>query len=119
EELVRSSQSYLSTSLLPKGEKERLLDELAETAPHVAHALLEHFNAEGKVQTEHWVETIYRAHYETEPVAIRLHGKLDAIITNAQGTAVYDYKTRKSMSIAAIKGETKGSTGNYFRQLVF
>jgi hypothetical protein len=32
---------------------------------------------------------------------------------------VYDYKTREAMSVNAIKGETKNSDGNYFRQLVF
>ena len=32
---------------------------------------------------------------------------------------VFDYKTKQGMSVAEIKGETKNSIGDYFRQLAF
>ncbi len=32
---------------------------------------------------------------------------------------MFDYKTKEAMSVKEIKGETKSSTGDYFRQLVF
>jgi len=41
------------------------------------------------------------------------------ILDNADSILVFDYKTKQAMSPASIKGETKSSDGNYFRQLVF
>jgi DNA helicase II / ATP-dependent DNA helicase PcrA len=118
-EIVRSVTEYLEGSLLRVEEKEILRHELIEAAPRVAEALESHFNSPGTVFTEHWVETVFEGVYGGERVRIPLHGKLDAILDRGHEIAVFDYKTRKGMSAAEAKGETKNSNGNYFRQLAF
>jgi DNA helicase-2/ATP-dependent DNA helicase PcrA len=90
-----------------------------EDIPLVTNALLEHFNQKGIIATETGMETVFDAKVGVETVSVRLHGKLDAVLENENTVSVFDYKTRRSMSINAIKGETKDSDGGYFRQLVF
>jgi ATP-dependent exoDNAse (exonuclease V) beta subunit len=109
---------YLDTSFLPTNEKEAVKKELFEDAPVVAKALDPHFNplisghsAKGAVFTERWVKTVFGP--------IPIHGKLDAIVESGDEVLVFDYKTRQAMSVNKIKGETKDSNGDYFRQLVF
>ena len=94
------------------------MEELAN-APKVASALVDHFNQTGLVKTENWVETNFEYKYKNENINLKLHGKLDALIKQENKILVYDYKTREAMSENAIKGETKNSGSNYFRQLVF
>ncbi len=50
-----------------------------------------------------------------------LTGKIDRIDANADGrtVTVVDYKTGSARSVNEIKGLTKKSTGDYYRQLVF
>ena len=48
-----------------------------------------------------------------------LHGQVDSIVSTEQVVSIYDYKTKESMSENEIKGLTKNSDGNYWRQLVF
>jgi len=110
---------HLADSLLPLAEKEVLKEELLTAAPSVAASLHEHFKAEGSVFTEHWVESTFEGTFEGERIEIPLHGKLDAIIEHGDAITVFDYKTRKGMSSAAARGETKSSDGSFFRQLVF
>lgn len=110
--LLEKIQAYFEESLLSISEKEIAKRELIEKAPVVAKALESHF-ALGKrasIFTESWIET---------KLDIPIHGKLDAIVDNGHEVLVFDYKTREAMSINAIRGETKNSNGNYFRQLVF
>ena len=102
---------YLNESLLSIGEKNAVKAELLEKAPIVAKALLEHWNKAGTIFTEHWINSKYKD--------IPIHGQLDAIIDNGDEVEVFDYKTRESMSDNAIRGDTKSSTGEYFRQLIF
>lgn len=54
-----------------------------------------------------------------EHIAISLHGKLDATQEDSDAVYVYDYKTKETMTVAAIKGETKSDNGSYWRQLIF
>ncbi|MEK7575179.1 MAG: ATP-dependent DNA helicase [Patescibacteria group bacterium] len=110
-EIKTAVTEYLASSLLPSFEKEAIREELLEIAPVVAKALGSHFEEQGEVRTESW--------FETEFEGIRLHGKMDAVLVNGDTVKVFDYKTKQAMSPAAIKGETKSSNGDYFRQLVF
>jgi DNA helicase-2/ATP-dependent DNA helicase PcrA len=110
---------YIDKSLLSIGDKKALKKELIENVPDVAKALSAHFDTPGAVSTERWVETPFDGIFNGENITIKLHGKLDAIVDEGDSVNVFDYKTRQSMSISAIKGETKNDDGNYFRQLVF
>jgi len=120
--IISSVQNYFKHSLLPLFEKEAILEELLTNAPKVAMALLGHFKEEGKVSTESWVES-YFAFPPSQSFGVvkelKLHGKMDTIIESEKTVLVFDYKTREAMSENAIKGQTQGSDGNYFRQLVF
>jgi DNA helicase-2/ATP-dependent DNA helicase PcrA len=125
--------AYLAESFLSASEKAAVKKELLENAPIVAQALESHFNVKVKarVLTESFVKTTFQGSFKEsvkgsakesakdEPVTIPIHGKLDAIVDTGLAVNVFDYKTRQSMSVAQIKGQTKNSTGDYFRQLVF
>jgi len=117
--LKEATLEYLENSLLPVLEKEALKKELLEDLPLVALALTKHFSLEGDIFTEHWVEGVFEGNYAEKQIHIPLHGKLDTIVDNEKEVCVFDYKTRQAMSEAAIRGETKNTDGNYFRQLVF
>ncbi len=114
-----SVTAYFERSLLPLFEKEAVIEELFANAPKVAAALLSHFAISGKVTTEGWFESAYEGVFKGKPVPLTLHGQLDAVVETENKALVFDYKTREAMSVNAIKGETKDSDGNYFRQLVF
>ena len=113
--IISSVKNYFKHSLLASFEKEIILEELISNASKVALALADHFNQSDLVKTENWVEIPF----EYKNIQLKLHGKLDAVIEKENKILVYDYKTREAMSVNAIKGETKNSDGNYFRQLVF
>ncbi len=117
--IIESVSAYFNASLLPSFEKEPLLEDLIETAPIVAAALKAHVNQLGTIMTETWTERLYEGEYQKTAVPLLLHGKLDAVLETAADVLVFDYKTREAMSENAIKGQTKDSDGNYFRQLVF
>ena len=110
-EIRMAVAEYLGGSLLPSFEKEAVREELFETSETVAKALQPHFATAGDVLTESW--------FDTEEAGIRLHGKMDVVVRDGEHICVFDYKTKQGMSEASIKGETKTSTGDYFRQLVF
>ncbi|HEY0908493.1 MAG TPA: ATP-dependent DNA helicase [Candidatus Paceibacterota bacterium] len=117
--LIETIREYFGSSLLPAFEKKTIVAELVENAPAVAKALAGHFAQEGTVATETWMEAAFQGAYGGETVALNLHGKLDAVLDQESLVFVFDYKTRGALSPAAIKGETKDSTGDYFRQLIF
>ncbi len=117
--LKEAIAEYLSRSFLPLREKETALKELLEDAPAVAAALKSHFASKGPIFTEHWVRTTLDMSYKGTPLRLPIHGKLDAIVESGDSVSVYDYKTRQGMSIGEIRGETKNSNGDYFRQLSF
>jgi DNA helicase-2/ATP-dependent DNA helicase PcrA len=135
--IVDAISGYFDSSFLPVNEKEAVKKGLLEDAPAVAKALQSHFNAKGPVFTERWVRTTFDGVFtsrnsnknglksgrpgieDTERISIPIHGKLDAIVESADEVEVFDYKTRQAMSVNAIKGGTKDSTGDYFRQLIF
>ena len=111
EEIHSATAEYLDRSLLPSFEKGAVREELLEIIPEVATALHPHFTQVGEVLTESW--------FETEESGVRLHGKMDAVLLSGDTVKVFDYKTKQAESVASIKGETKASAGDYFRQLVF
>ncbi len=117
--IQEKTAEYLDESFLPSREKEIVRQELAENAVAVAHALIGHFNTAGLARSEYMLESIFEGSYEGMPVRIPIRGKLDLIIDNGNVISIFDYKTRQGMSVAEIKGETKSSNGDYFRQLVF
>ncbi len=88
-------------------------------APIVARALHEYFSQKDTVSTETWASREYNSLQVDGSITIRLHGQLDTLIEKDAKVSVYDYKTREAMSVNSIKGNTKDSDGNYFRQLVF
>jgi len=110
---------HVNDSFLSIREKEIAKKDLLEDAPAVALALEMHFKTDGAVLTEYWLESIFEGTYAGENVRIPIHGKLDAIIDEGDRISIFDYKTRHGMSLAEIKGETKNSNGDYFRQLAF
>ena len=122
--ILEKVAEYLDTSFLAVSEKESVKAVLAEDAPAVAKALESHFNVgpQAAVYTERWTKTIFEvesSRSDLGKVFIPLHGKLDAIVDTGNELFVFDYKTREGMSVNEIKGETKNSNGDYFRQLVF
>lgn len=120
EEIIKKSvKNYFKHSLLPIFEKEAILEELLTNAPRVALGLSEHFAKTGRIMTESWIESRFKHKVGKDHVEIKLHGKIDTMIEKEKEILVFDYKTREAMSENAIKGETKDSDGNYFRQLVF
>lgn len=115
--IKKSITDYFKKSFLAKKEKEIIIQELLGNAPVVAKELENHF--ENIAKTEFWVEKPFRYQFDKEKIEINLHGRLDAIIEDNNEINVFDYKTKKSMSINAIMGETKNENGDYFRQLIF
>lgn len=108
-------EEHLADAFLPSFEKKKVKDELFEYAPQIAKSLHGHFNIDGTHFTESWTQMTF----EGEKSHIIIRGKLDAIVDTKKEIQVFDYKTRGKMSANEIKGLTKTSDGNYFRQLGF
>lgn len=120
EEVIKKSvEDYFKTSFLATNEKNIVTKELFADAPVVAKALESHFSVSASVATERWVKTVFNGLYGATSITIPIHGKLDAIVEIGNDVNVFDYKTKQGMSEAEIKGETKNSNGDYFRQLTF
>lgn len=120
ENIMRETiEENVDASFLFGNQKEQVKKELLKDVPAVASSLASHFALQGEVFPEHWARTVFNAQVDGKEIEIPLHGKLDAIIDNGKTLFVFDYKTRGKMSANEIKGETKNSDGNYFRQLVF
>ena len=117
--ITRTVHEYFEDSLLPLFEKEPIIEELSVSAPIVASALKNHFQQEGTIATETSVEQMFNGTYKNKAIPLTLRGKLDAVLETKTMVSVFDYKTREALSVNAIKGQTKDSDGNYFRQLIF
>ncbi len=117
--IKNSVETYMQKSLLPKFEKEIILEELIESADTVATELEHHFNQEGHIEVESWKEKTFSHIYDNKKIEINIHGKIDAIVEKDKEILVFDYKTKTAMSEKEIRGETKNSDGGYFRQLIF
>jgi DNA helicase-2/ATP-dependent DNA helicase PcrA len=109
----------LDKSFLYVYEKEAVKKEILPEIPKIVKSLHEHFMIKGDVFTETWAENIWEGKFDSKKINITLHGKLDAIVETANDVFVYDYKTRGKMSENEIRGNTKNSDGNYFRQLSY
>ncbi len=119
-DLSQGILDYINESLLSINEKETLKKELLESIPDLLKALYNHWSTDKvTIYTEHWIRSLYKSKYQDKVIEIPIHGQLDAIIDNGHEVNVYDYKTRQSMSENEIKGNTKNSDKDYFRQLVF
>jgi DNA helicase-2/ATP-dependent DNA helicase PcrA len=122
EEVIKKSVTdYFITSFLASSEKELVEKDLLEDAPVVAKALEPHFMAAGagSVFTERWIRSTFAASHDGASISLPLHGQLDAIVESGHDVRVFDYKTKQGMSENEIRGETKNSNGDYFRQLTF
>ncbi|KND51095.1 MAG: UvrD/REP helicase, partial [Parcubacteria bacterium C7867-003] len=117
--IVSVTEDYFKTSLLPKFEKEIVREEIKSYAVDVGRELEGYFAFTGQTFIEKWEEKEFLTKYGKEEISFNLHGQLDAILVDDKKAQIFDYKTTESKSIASIKGETKSSDGNYFRQLVF
>lgn len=113
------SQRIIEESFITLKEKIAIQEDLKESIPQVAEALKDHFQSKGRVFTEKWVKSVFDGSFKDQKISIQVHGKLDTIVDDGKEICVYDYKTKQGMSVAEIKGETKNSDGNYFRQLIF
>jgi DNA helicase-2/ATP-dependent DNA helicase PcrA len=117
--LIATIRHYFEEkSLLPAFERGAVAEKLIHDAPEVSNALVEHFSASAKVESETWVEARYE-NAQNEFGDIRIHGKLDALMIGEDKVSIFDYKTREAMSENELRGLTKDATGDYFRQLVF
>lgn len=111
-QIISVVKDYFDTkSLLPTFEREALVKELVKNAPKVSVALVDHFNQPGTSMSEIWSEARLGD--------VRIHGRIDALVTTDSTAFIFDYKTKEAMSENQIRGLTKDSTGDYFRQLVF
>lgn len=110
---------YINNSYLDKDDKERVKQELQENIPDITKSLLLHFNKKGDIYTEHWTSHNLTLNINNKDITIPIHGKLDCILDEGNIVNIFDYKTKKAMSVSSIKGETKNDNGDYFRQLVF
>jgi ATP-dependent exoDNAse (exonuclease V) beta subunit len=117
--IISVAEEYFKNSLLPKFEKEIVKEEIRSYAEVVGRELEEYFTFTGQTFLEKWEEKEFVLKYKGLPVSFNLHGQLDAILVDEHRVRIFDYKTTEAKSIASIKGETKSSDGNYFRQLVF
>ena len=117
--IIDTVTEYIDKSLLATGDKEALKKELIGNAQPVATALLPHFQGPAQTGAQVLTERRVETYFETKYARLLLHGKLDAIVSTIDHADVYDYKTRQAMSVAAIKGETKNDSGDYFRQLIY
>ena len=117
--IVNVTEEYFKTSLLPKFEKEIVREEIKSYAVDISHELESYFAFTGQTFIEKWEEKEFIAKWNGTEVSFNLHGQLDAILVDDKTARIFDYKTTESKSVASIKGETKSSDGNYFRQLVF
>lgn len=115
--LIGSIKSYFEVSLLPKFEKEQIETELKNISPILSSELLGHFNQGGVIFSEAKIQTDFSD--QKNEITIPLQGNLDAVLDQVEDVLVFDYKTKQVMSENEIKGDTKNSNGNYFRQLVF
>jgi DNA helicase II / ATP-dependent DNA helicase PcrA len=119
EVIVKAIHEHMTDSLLSEADKKAVIQELEKNAPAVANSLHAHFNTQGEVSSESWVEYEHVSSYKGINISVRLHGKLDAIVQQQDTVLVFDYKTKKKMSENEIRGNTQNSDGGYFRQLVF
>lgn len=117
--LVQKATNLILETFLSVRDKDLVKAEIEEEAPTVAKELHGHFMQSGIVYTEKWVESMQLVEVSGESLYIPIHGKLDTVIDSGESVDIFDYKTRQGMSVNEIKGETKSSDGNYFRQLVF
>jgi len=121
--IIEKSKKYLEHAPIDKGEREQIVDSIEEESEDVAHSLLGHFLFSGTVHSEMKIGFDYKDDMGEEPLSIFLRGNLDVVFEEGDTLSVFDYKTRKHMSEAEIRGKTKASAkqggGGYFRQLVF
>src|SRR5574343_1875258 len=88
--------------------------------PAIVSGLADLFKVAGHIRVENMASSsVEVALSDGTPLTVAIHGKLDLAVFGDRTVDVFDFKTKKGMTQAEIKGETKNSDGNYFRQLVF
>src|SRR5690606_35019910 len=110
---------YLDKAFLRKFEIEALKRTLEEEIPVVLKEMKEFFEFEGKVNVEKASSGEVEVEVEIstgEKIKVPIHGRLDLVVERDNSVEVFDYKTRKGMSDAEVKGENKNSDGRYSRQ---
>jgi len=117
--IKKKAFEYIDNSLIEVFEKENLKKILEEEIPLMVKGLEVHLKIEGKINIEKSASGELEFIVKTKKVKVPIHGRLDLLVENPNLVEVFDYKTKKPMSDAEIRGETKNSDGGYFRQLVF
>jgi len=146
ERIIRKKAfEHLDNSFLRKFEIEALKETLDKEIPLIVGSLKDHFSLSdiskdepGSVSVEKAaageLEIVVLGDKKINPVSGRegserpsatnrikvpIHGRLDLVVERKDGVQVFDYKTKKKMTEEAIRGENKGSNGEYLRQLIF
>ncbi len=117
--ILEVSEESIDDTFLSKRDKELVMNDIREDAPIVARELDTHLKTVGTVYTEKWLDGVHSAGKIETDLYIPIHGKLDVIVDTGAKVEIFDYKSKQAMSVNDIKGETKNSNGDYFRQLVF
>ncbi len=118
--ITEKAHEHLDRSFLKKFEVDRLKKTLEEEIPDVVAGLVDLWQTDARLGVEKNMsgELVVKGP-DDQSVGVVIHGKLDLVVFGDDTVDVYDFKTRKGMTPAEIKGETKNSDGGYFRQLVF
>lgn len=112
--LLRNFEEILSRESLSENERNDLLDKGYKT--------LDAWYEENKKRFQKDVLTEFRVNGVYITPEIRLNGvldKLEFVDGSDRHVRVVDYKTGKPKSEKVVRGETKDSNGEYYRQIVF
>jgi len=113
EELLRFFENNLKKQPMNDVETERYLK-------RGKNALLGYYNYYFKEWKESKKKYILEKNLEMEFEGIKLTGKLDKLeFLNEKEAVIVDYKTGTPQSLNEVRGLTKNSKGDYYRQLVF
>lgn len=105
ETLTRRAFEHLDSTYLRKFEISALKETLKKEIPSIALWVKSYFNFIGEINVERSITGEVLAVFSNgTKLKIPLHGRLDLMIIQKNTVEVFDYKTRKKMSEAAIRG---------------
>jgi len=118
--LKKKTFEYLDNSLLNKFEIESLKENIEKEIRPIVAGLKELFLSPGKLSAEALsVGEVKISLLDGKLIAVPIRGRLDLVVEGKDNIHVFDYKTKKKMSEAEIRGKTKNAKGEYLRQLAF
>lgn len=117
--LTNEYNSYITNTLLPAVEKKALVASFQKHVVDIANFVIAEQGLDGEVKTELRLRFDYESRRGSQKTTIPLHGIIDLVRTNGEVVTVTDYKSQTPVSLNQIKGLTKNSNGDYWRQLCF